>query len=76
MPDHEHTYEESLRALDELFGGKDPSVPKRRCRKFASNTETAKRLQVCQPGLPWDFARKGLMRLQVSRQAYDGISPV
>jgi hypothetical protein len=34
MLDHEHTYEESLRALDELFGGKDPSVPKRRCRKF------------------------------------------
>ena len=34
MPDHEHTYEESLQALDELFGGEDPSVPKRRCRKY------------------------------------------
>jgi len=34
MPDHEHTYEESLQALDELFGDEDRSVPKRRCRKF------------------------------------------
>ena len=34
MADHELTPEESLRLLDELFGGEDGSVPKRRCRKY------------------------------------------
>lgn len=42
MPDHEHTYEESLQALDELFGGEDPSVPKRRCRKYVLEYQDGK----------------------------------
>ena len=33
MPDHDQTYEESLQALDELFGAEDPSAPPTRGRR-------------------------------------------